>query len=317
MRKDRAVKANEIRYRLIATLLQADGPLALDPLARESGVARAKLKPVLQKLVGEGAVVEGELVAGKPSPQYCWAERWARKVGREAVDSLQRIRAVVAPAEREGKRHLPIDSKAMLDFSRFVTEEYAPPKDKRILVFFQCSVRRPFSTSPSHGSMRRAVYAATGFWPRKEFDQCPVHVVVLASTLGPVPYELEDVFPANVGGGGVKHFSDEHYAHVKPILAERMAAYITAHRKSYDHITTFTDGRYGEVMALASEIAGVDFPIYPVKGGPRVLDLDGSKPRTYWQKFWIQLALQIIDWLDPDQQAAARRRLKQLKVEYR
>jgi len=308
---------NEIRYRLIAALLQADGPLTLAELAKASRVPKSKLGPVLRKLVGEGAVVEGALVAGKPTPQYCWGARWAAKVGREAKTRKQQLDAVVAPAEREGPRHLPIDSQAMLDFNRFIIHDYTPPKGKRILVVLQCSVRRPFSKSPSHGSMRRAVFAATGFWPRKEFEQCPVHVVVLASTLGPVPYELEDVFPANVGGGGVKHFGDEHYEHVKPILAERMAAYITAHRGSYDHIATFTDGRYGEVMALAREIASVEFPIFPAKGGARVIDLDGSKPRTYWQKFWIQLALQIIGWLDPDQQAAARKRLRKLKVTYK
>ncbi len=308
---------NEIRYRLIAALLQAEGPLTAGELAKAGNVPKSKLGPVLRKLVAEGAVVEGALVAGKPTPQYCWGARWAAKVEREAKTKQQQLGAVVAPAEREGPRHLPIDSQAMLDFNRFVTRDYAPPADKRILVVFQCSVRRPFSTSPSHGSMRRAVYAATGFWPRKEFDQCPVHVVVLASTLGPVPYELEDVFPANVGGGGVKHFSDEHYAHVRPILAERMAAYITAHRASYDHVATFTDGRYGEVMALAGEIAGVAFPIFPAEGGARVLDLDGSRPRTYWQKFWIQLALQLIAWLAPDQQAAAHKRLRKLKVRYK
>ncbi len=56
---------------------------------------------------------------------------------------------------------------------------------------------------------------------------------------------------------------------------------------------------------------------YPYMSAPRVIDLDGSKPRTYWQKFWIQLALQIIGWLDPEQQAAARKRLRKLKVSWR
>jgi hypothetical protein len=307
---------SEVRYRLIATLLQAEGPLALDELVEQSGVPKARLLPALKKLVGEGTVVEGELVPDQPAPQFCWAERWASKVGRDATSALQKLKAIVAPAERTGERRLAIDSKPMLDFNRFIIHDYTPPKDKRLLVFFQCSVRRPFSKSPSHGSMRRAVYAATGHWPRKEFEQCPVHVVVLASTLGPVPYELEDVYPANIGGGGVKHFSDEHYEQVLPILAERMAAYVTAHRRCYDHITTFTQSRYGEVMRLASEMAGVPFPVLPVETGPIVVALGKSKPRTYWQKYWIQLTLQLIEWLGPDQQVAARQRLKKLKVKY-
>ena len=310
------MKANEVRYRLIATLLQADGPMPLAELAGRAEVPKTRVRAVLKTLVGEGAAVEGELVPGMATPQVCWGARWAARVEREARTSKQKLEAVVAPAERAGQRHLAIDSQPMLDFNDFVTRRYTPPKDKRLCVFLQCSVRRPFSTSPSHGSMRRAIHVATGYWPRKEFDQCPVHVVVLASTLGPVPYELEDVFPANVGGGGVKHFGPDHYEQVKPILAERMAAYITAHRRRYDHFTTFTDGRYGEVMALAREIAGLDFPIYPVKGGARVLGLGGSKPRTYWQKFWIQLTLQLMAWLDPEQQAAAHQRLRKLSVTY-
>jgi len=106
-------------------------------------------------------------------------------------------------------------------------------------------------------------------------------------------------------------------AKVRPILAERMAAYITAHRTCYDHITTFIQSRYGEVMRLASEIAGVPFPVLPVETGPIVVTLGKSKPRTYWQKHWIQLTLQLIEWLDPDQRKQAEQRLRELKVKYR
>lgn len=226
---------------------------------------------------------------------------------------MRRAGAVAAAA---GRGQVPIDAEAAREFLRFVTREYTPPADKRTCVVLQCSVRRPFSKSPSHGSMRRAVYAATGAWPRKEFELCPVHVVVLASTLGPVPYELEDVYPANVRGGGVKHFSDEHYARVEPVLARRMAAYLVAHRDSYDHVATFTHGRYGDAMAAARRIAGLEVPIYPLPDGPRVVDLDGSRPRTYWQELWIQLTLQLVAWQGPAQQAAALRRLREMKVRY-
>ena len=130
--------------------------------------------------------------------------------------------------------------------------EYRPPEDKGILVFLQCSVRRPFSSWPSHVSMRRAVSVATGHDPGADFVRCPVHAVVPASKVGPVPYELEDEYPANVRAGGVKHFRPEHYAQVKPVLAERMAQYIRAHGHNYDRIATFTQGRYGEVTVAAS-----------------------------------------------------------------
>jgi hypothetical protein len=70
-------------------------------------------------------------------------------------------------------------------------------------------------------------------------------------------------------------------------------------------------------MADAARLAGVEFPIFPVPGGPRVLHVDGSVPRTYWQKYWIQLCLEVLSWLSPHRQAAAHRRLKKMKVAYR
>ncbi len=201
-------------------------------------------------------------------------------------------------------------------FHDYVVNEYKPPRDKRFLVVLQCSVRRPFSSSPSHASMRRAIAAATGCDPSEDFEMCPVHVVVLASKIGPVPYELEDVYPANLRGGGVKHFNRDYYAHVKPILAERMAQYIIAHKDSYDRITTFTEGRYGEVMEEARKIAPVDFLILPVADGPRIIQMGRSTPRKYWERYWIQLFLEIVSWLDADAQAGARARLDEMNVRY-
>ena len=283
---------NEIRQRLVAALLDAGEPLTPDELAQCCGVPKARLRRVLGALVGDGAVDECGRAPDGAASHYRWTTR---------TSALR----------------LAIDSGPVLDFNHYVTHDYTPPAGKRILVVFQCSVRRPFSKSTSHGSMRRAVYAATGYWPRKQFARCPVHVVVLASTVGPVPYELEDVYPATVRRVGVKHFSQDYYEQVLPILAKRMAAYITAHRACYDHITTFTHDRYGDVMRMAGQLADVHFPILPVQGGARVVHMGGSPPRTYWQKHWIQLTLQLIEWLEPEQQKQAAARLKKLKVEYR
>ena len=63
--------------------------------------------------------------------------------------------------------------------------------------------------------MRRAIGVATGYDPAHDFVRCPVHVVVMASYVGPVPYELQDVYPANVRAGGVKHMGEEEYVHAR------------------------------------------------------------------------------------------------------
>jgi len=308
--------AKEIRYRLISTLLQAGEPLTLTELVDQCDLAEEDICPILRELVNASLVVEGKLLPDKPAPQYYWGARWAQEAERRAASSKQKLKATVKPAEIVKERALDIDSEAVLKFYDYIINEYKPPKDKRFLVFFQCSVRRPFSSSPSHASMRRAISVATGYDPSKDFQNCPVHVVVLASKIGPVPYELEDVYPANVGGGGVKHFDKKYYARVKPILAERMAQYIITHGNNYRQMATFTESRYAEVMEEAREIAGVYFPIFPTLDGPQVMRRGKSFPRTYWEKYWIQLYLEIVDWLDPDMQAQAEARLNKMEVRY-
>lgn len=306
---------DEVRYQLISALLQAAGPLTFLELTAQCGLSEDEINPVLKDLVSGKLVVEGELISDVSAPQYCWAARWTQEFERSASRSRQRLKAKVEPAEKVQFSELGINNESVLAFYNYVINEYKPPKDKRLLVFLQCSVRRPFSSSPSHGTMRRGIYIATGYDPRKDFQRCPVHVVVLASKIGPVPYELEDVYPANVRGGGVKHFDTAYYLRIKPILAERMAQYIITHRGNYDHITTFTEGRYGDVMKEARDIAvrhcGEDiyFAILPVAGGPQ--NIRGFK---YWDKYWIQLYQEIVSWLDPAAQKKAEARLKDLNL---
>jgi uncharacterized protein DUF5591 len=217
---------------------------------------------------------------------------------------------------------LDVDSEPSRMFHEYVVNEYGPPRDKRFLVILQCSVRRPFSASPSHASMRRAISTATGCDPRTDRGTCPVHVVVLASKIGPVPYELEDIYPANARCGGVNRFRPERYTRVRPVLAERMADYIVAHRSRYERIATFTEGRYGEVMREARELVAARsgnsaaWPILPQPEGPRVRRMGQSVPRQYWARYWIQLYLEIVSWLEPDQRAQAKARLQGLQVDY-
>jgi hypothetical protein len=168
--------------------------------------------------------------------------------------------------------------------------------------------------------MRRAIRAATGFDPRKD-PACPVHVVVLASKIGPVPYELEDLYPANVRGGGVKHLDRETYARVKPVLAERMAQYILTYSERYERITSFTQGRYAEVLdharALSAQQGGPTFNILPQGDGAIVTRMKQSRPHQYWARYWIQLYLEIVSWLTRERQRQAQARLNKLEVEYR
>jgi hypothetical protein len=90
-----------------------------------------------------------------------------------------------------------------------------------------------------------------------------------------------------------------------------MAQYILVHGNNYEHITTFTESRYGEVMNEAKKLASVDFRILPISNGPEIIQ--GGK---YWDRYWIQLYLEIVSWLEPDQQTQADKRLKKVDVPY-
>jgi hypothetical protein len=305
---------NETRYKVISALLQADEPLALRELVDRSGFPEERVSRIVEELAAEDLIVQGELLPGEPGRHFCWGARWAGEAERRAAGQRERLRAIVGPPEVTSGYKLQIDDEAVLAFHNFVVNDYAPPADKRFLVFLQCSVRRPFSSAPSHASMRRAISVATGHDPAKDFGLCPVHVVVLASKIGPVPYELEDVYPANVSAGGVKQFDTAVYARLKPILAQRMAEYMIAYRGNYDRMATFTDGRYGQVMREAKKLAGVEFPVLPSRRGPQVTRMGDSRPRRYWEKYWIQLYLEIVSWLEPEQRARAEERLKSLDV---
>ena len=310
------VKPGEIRHIAIQTLLQTETPQTVAELADVCGLSQKQLRGALESLVKEGLAVSGRLVRGDEAMRYRWAARSQEEIGKRAGSAKEEAEAAVEEAGRVPDNRLWLDSPPVIAFNRYIADRYEPPHEKRFLVFFQCSVRRPFSKSPSHGSMRRAISVATGCDPAKDFEQCPVHVVVLASKVGPVPYELEDVYPANVRAGGVKHFDENTYQAALPVLAERMADYMRIHGDHYDAMWTFTESRYGDVMTEAARQAKAKLGVLPDSGGARVLRLGESVPRTYWQKFWIQLYLEIVAQLDPDERNKARGRLEKLRVEY-
>jgi hypothetical protein len=286
-----------VRHQVVAALLGAREPLTLAEVVAQCGAGRQAVLSELWRLTEEGGVVEDWLTDLKPGPQYAWAG--LRPTGEEP--------------ESDGPPD--IESDLVAAFHDFVVSRYEPPPDKPFLVFFQCAVRRPFSKAPSHASLRRAVSVATGFDPAREFERCPVHVVVLASRIGPVPYELEDFPPVNVRSNGVPHFGPAEYARARPILARRVADYLESHGAHYRRIAAFGARRYGEVLRDAARLAGVEFPIFPAKDGPAVARLGGSLPKSYWEKYWIQLAREIEGWLPEAERAAVMARLAELGVE--
>ena len=122
---------------------------------------------------------------------------------------------------------------------------------------------------------------------------------------------------ATSAAGGVKQYSRADFERIKPILAGRMAGYLIALGRNYAHVTTFAEGRYGDVMAAARMASQATFSVLPAQDGPRMVRMGSSTPHKYWEKYWIQLYLEIGKWLTPAARKHAAERLTSLDVEFK
>jgi hypothetical protein len=285
----------EARFRLATVLLRAGGPLTLRELA-----SAAEVTGVFAREAADGLVDAGDVLLVEErgvEPRYRWAAE---------LDAGSKQSPPTPPA---------LASMVVRHFVEYVLHGYSPPAQARVLAVFQCCVGRPFYRTQSHAFMRHAVQAATGEDPYHQATTCPVHVVVLGSWIGPVPYELQNVYPATVSAGGVKQMSEAAYARAKPVLVERMAEYLRVHGSRYESVVTFTDGRYADVMREAARVSRRTVTVLPEASGARVERYQGGRPRTYWQRYWVQLALELGRLAGSRGYAATLRRLREMGVE--
>jgi hypothetical protein len=278
---------------VVVALLLGRGPVPLDHLYGATRHDQTAVDATLRDLAADGSITLDDDAA-------CW--RAYTLTSREEL----------AAASHD----LQPDDEPVTILQDYLTREYEPPAHVRYLAIYQCSARRPFSSSPSHGAINHAVVAATGLHPWRDRETCPVHVVVLAAKCGPMPYDLQDVYPACIRAEGLAQLDAEEYAERRAVLARYMAGYLRAHAGRYAGIATFTSGRWGDVMDAAKQAAGLDVEILPRAEGATLTRLGSSAPHTYWQKHWIQLALAIMDWLPADERRAAEQRLADMGAEW-
>jgi hypothetical protein len=67
-------------------------------------------------------------------------------------------------------------------------------------------------------------------------------------------------------------------------------------------------------MEDAGQLAEVEFPVLPEADGVRITRMGRSFPRTYWQRYWVQLYREVVSWLPPAAQKDADTRLRDLDV---
>lgn len=124
----------------------------------------------------------------------------ARTVGRPELGEMLRYFDDIGFSYQE--RHAPLASEGVLPYGveasyhrpemeryrRRFLERYLPPPTKRVLLVVPCSYTKPYSNSPTHRAIARAIGGAP--------DLGSVHTLSLTSPLGVVPRELENFYPA-------------------------------------------------------------------------------------------------------------------------
>jgi archaeosine synthase alpha-subunit len=135
---------------------------------------------------------------------------------------------------------------------RYIIDEYeVAPRD--IAIFMPCSVRKPYSASPSHQLIRMII--------SQIFDPPRYHIVIFG-TCGIVPAELEEMYP---------------YAHYRYMLGKckdetiledflrietgRVAGYLDKTRNIYKYRIGYCLGIFREALIRGSKEAGVPIDI--------------------------------------------------------
>ena len=134
------------------------------------------------------------------------------------------------------------------DSYRYIIDEYVVAPCP-IAIFMPCSVRKPYSTSPSHQLIRMII--------GQVFEPSWYHIVIFG-TCGVVPAELEEMYP---------------YAHYRYMLGrcnnekikqdflrietDRIAGYLRKTRDTYKYRIGYCIGLFRRALVQGSEKAGV------------------------------------------------------------
>jgi predicted RNA-binding protein len=131
---------------------------------------------------------------------------------------------------------------------RFIIDEYeVSPRD--IAIFLPCSVRKPYSTSPSHQLIRMII--------SQVLDPSQYHIVIFG-TCGIVPSELEEMYPfAHYKYMLGKCRDDTILQDFLRIEIERVAGYLDKTRHVYKYRIGYCLGLFREALIRGSNEAGV------------------------------------------------------------
>ena len=108
-------------------------------------------------------------------------------------------------------------------FQERVIKYYQKPKHKKILLLLPCSASKPYSLSPSHRTLLRALSTI----PNEQV----IHQMIITSPVGLVPRELELVYPASNYDISVTGHWDQNEQQMITFLLKQYL-----NNNSYDHV---------------------------------------------------------------------------------
>jgi archaeosine synthase len=137
---------------------------------------------------------------------------------------------------------------------RYIIRHYVPPA-REVCIFLPCSMKKPYSTSPSHMVFREVIGAVL---PEEHY-----HTVVFG-TCGVVPGELEGMYPfAHYRYMLGKSKSERVRRDFLAIETGRLEAYLTKTKPVYRTRLAYCLGSFREAMREASKRTGIDVALCP------------------------------------------------------
>ena len=157
-----------------------------------------------------------------------------------------------------------VNKKEIQDYYKSILKDFKPNK-KKILLFVQCSKVKPYSNSPSHRYIRKAIKELTGYDPYEFPEKNPIQIIVISSLIGPVPYERETDFIPSHYNFSVNRITKDQYNVIEPILINRISKFLLKIKDNYEHIIFFAKNNYRTICEKVREETKVDFIITPRK----------------------------------------------------
>ena len=155
-------------------------------------------------------------------------------------------------AEDDGERSIPISLDYTPD-SFSIPEDYAPPRDKNVLLAIPCAGKKPYSISRTHSTVTTKLQTAFGE------SETLIHRVTLSGLYGPVPEEMESE-------ESVLRYEFQLTPRNKAQIqlgADRLCAYLEKYADHYKLIVGYATSRaYRKVFEL-TQARRSDFVLLP------------------------------------------------------